>query len=107
MSRRRHPVESKILDAPRISRRVRLGWLQLVGLLFFIVLLTLAATGAFGGAEFAGRARESIWRVTFVYFFLVLAFRLTGKREVGQMSPLELMTLMMIPEIFSVALNRN
>jgi uncharacterized membrane protein YcaP (DUF421 family) len=90
-----------------VSRRVRLGALQTSGLLFFVLILAVAASGVIGGAEFAGKARESIWRVAFVYAFLMLAFRLTGKREVGQMSPIELLTLMMIPEIFSVALNRN
>ena len=99
-------TEAGLLDAPHISRRVRLGPLQIAALVLFGLILLVAASGL-AGAEFGGKARDSIWRVTFVYVFLVGAFRLTGKREVGQMSPLELMTLMMIPEIFSVALNRN
>ena len=99
--------EAGLPEAPEIARRVRLAPLQLGGLLLFGAILLLSATGIVGGNQFAGQARDSIWRVAFVYGFLVLAFRLTGKREVGQMSPLELMTLMLIPEIFSVAVNKN
>jgi len=73
-------------------------------MLLLAALLILAATGVLMDS---GSAHEAIWRVTFVYAFLMLAFRLTGKREVGQMSPFELVTLLLIPEIFSSALNRS
>ena len=73
-------------------------------MLFLAVVVGLGATGVL--AE-SGEARDSIWRVAFVYVFLMLAFRLSGKREVGQMSPFELVTLLLIPEIFSTALNRS
>lgn len=73
-------------------------------MLFLAAILILAATGVLGPS---GAARESMWRVTFVYAFLMVAFRLSGKREVGQMSPFELVTLLLIPEIFSSALNRS
>jgi uncharacterized membrane protein YcaP (DUF421 family) len=90
---------------PRPMKRwIELGPVQIVGMLFLAAVLVLGATGLLGES---GPARESIWRVTFVYAFLLLAFRLSGKREVGQMSPFELVTLLLIPEIFSSALNRS
>ncbi len=88
----------------QMKRWIELGPVQIVGMLFLAAVLVLGATGLLGGS---GPARESIWRVTFVYAFLLLAFRLSGKREVGQMSPFELVTLLLIPEIFSSALNRS
>lgn len=87
-----------------LDRWIELGPQAIVAMLFLAGLLILAASGVLGDS---GSARESIWRVTFVYGFLMLAFRLTGKREVGQMSPFELVTLLLIPEIFSTVLNRN
>lgn len=50
---------------------------------------------------------EAVYRVTFLYLFLMLGFRLMGKRELGQLSQFELVTLMLIPEIVSEALNRS
>ena len=73
-------------------------------MLFIAAVVVLAAVGIIADS---GEARNSIWRVTFVFAFLMAAFRLTGKREVGQMSPFELVTLLLIPEIFSTALNRS
>jgi uncharacterized membrane protein YcaP (DUF421 family) len=87
-----------------MKRWIELGPVQIVGMLFLAGVLLLGALGQLGSS---GAAREAIWRVTFVYAFLLLAFRLSGKREVGQMSPFELVTLLLIPEIFSSALNRS
>jgi len=104
----RHKLSaSELLDAPPLERRARLGPLQIGALVFFGLFPLLALFGVFGGRANAAESREAIWRVVFVYVFLMVAFRLMGKREVGLMSPLELVTLMMIPEIFSAALNRN
>ena len=47
---------------------------------------------------------ETVWRVVIVYIFLVIGLRVLGKREFGQLSPLELVTLLIIPEIVSQAL---
>lgn len=87
-----------------IQRWIELGPVQIAGMLFLSAVLVLGAVGVLGDS---GASRGSIWRVTFVYAFLMVAFRLSGKREVGQMSPFELVTLLLIPEIFSSALNRS
>lgn len=47
---------------------------------------------------------ETVMRVAAIYLFVLLALRVLGKREFGQLSPLELVSLLMIPEIVSQAL---
>lgn len=50
---------------------------------------------------------ETVLRVVFVYAFLLVSLRIIGKRELGQLSPFELITLMLIPELFAQALLRE
>ena len=50
---------------------------------------------------------ETVIRVVIIYIFLVVGLRVVGKREFSQMSPLELVTLLIIPEMVSQALTRN
>jgi uncharacterized membrane protein YcaP (DUF421 family) len=50
---------------------------------------------------------EIVIRVTSIYFILMFGFRVLGKRELGELSPFELVTLMIIPEIVSQALVRE
>lgn len=47
---------------------------------------------------------ETVVRVFIIYVFLLVALRIIGKREFGQLSPFELVTLLIIPEIVSEAL---
>ena len=47
---------------------------------------------------------ETVLRVVFVYGFLVVALRLMGKREFGEMSPSDFLVLVFIPDIFQQAL---
>lgn len=46
-------------------------------------------------------------RVTFTFVFLMVALRVIGKRELSQLSPFELITLLLIPDIFQQALIRD
>jgi len=46
-------------------------------------------------------------RIAVIYVFLTVAFRLIGKRELSTLSPLELITLMLIPEIASGTLTNE
>jgi uncharacterized membrane protein YcaP (DUF421 family) len=50
---------------------------------------------------------DSVLRIAFIYFFLMIALRVMGKRELSEMSAFELVTLLLIPEIFSAALARD
>jgi uncharacterized membrane protein YcaP (DUF421 family) len=50
---------------------------------------------------------DTVLRIAFIYFFLMLAIRLMGKRELSEMSAFELVTLLLIPEIFATALSRE
>jgi uncharacterized membrane protein YcaP (DUF421 family) len=50
---------------------------------------------------------DSVIRIAFIYFFLMVTLRIMGKRELSEMSPFELVTLLMVPEIFSTALARQ
>src|SRR5688572_31094984 len=47
---------------------------------------------------------EAVLRVVVIYLVIVIGLRLLGKREFGQLSPLELVTLLLIPEIVSSAI---
>lgn len=50
---------------------------------------------------------ETVIRVLVVYLFLLFGLRVMGKREFAELSPLELVTLMLIPELVSQALVRG
>jgi uncharacterized membrane protein YcaP (DUF421 family) len=50
---------------------------------------------------------ETVLRVAYVYILLMLVLRVMGKRELGRLSPFELVLLMLIPELFSQALVRE
>jgi uncharacterized membrane protein YcaP (DUF421 family) len=47
---------------------------------------------------------ETVLRVVTIYLFLMLGLRILGKREFGQLSPLELVSLLLVPELVSNAL---
>jgi uncharacterized membrane protein YcaP (DUF421 family) len=50
---------------------------------------------------------DTVIRVVVVYVFLLAALRLLGKREFGQLSPLEFVCLLLIPELVQQALVRD
>jgi uncharacterized membrane protein YcaP (DUF421 family) len=47
---------------------------------------------------------EKIIRPLIVYFFLLIAFRLAGKRELGQMTPFDLVVLLTISNVLQNAM---
>lgn len=47
---------------------------------------------------------EKIVRPLIVYLFLLIAFRLIGKRELGQMSPFDMIVLLMISNVMQNAM---
>ncbi|MDX2136603.1 MAG: DUF421 domain-containing protein [Chloroflexota bacterium] len=50
---------------------------------------------------------DIVVRITVIYLFILVGMRILGKREFGQLSPFELVTLLIIPEIVSEALTDN
>lgn len=50
---------------------------------------------------------ETILRVAAIYLFVLITLRLLGNREFSQLSPFELVTLLLIPEIASQAMIRE
>jgi uncharacterized membrane protein YcaP (DUF421 family) len=60
-----------------------------------------------GRSSFPERAVDTVIRIAFIFFFLMIALRVMGKREMSEMSPFELVMLLMVPEIFSTALARE
>ena len=87
-----------------MERSLTLRPLQIIGI---ALLALIPVLGAFGVIGERSQALDIIWRVAFVYFFLMIAFRFAGKRELSEMSPFELVTVLLIPEIFSSALNKS
>lgn len=49
---------------------------------------------------------EIIFRTVFFYFFIVLAFRIMGKREVGQLGIVDLIVSIMIAEISAFSIEK-
>jgi uncharacterized membrane protein YcaP (DUF421 family) len=50
---------------------------------------------------------ETVVRVFLLYLFVIVGLRIMGKREFSEMSPLELVTLLLIPDILSQSLVRE
>lgn len=50
---------------------------------------------------------ETVLRVVFFYLVILLGLRVLGKREFSQLSPFELVTLLLIPELVQQALIRE
>jgi uncharacterized membrane protein YcaP (DUF421 family) len=83
-------------QTPKLERHVATPGRVVVLLLTFALLPTWVMAGA-ASAE----ARGSVLHVAVSFAVLMVAFRLIGKRELGRLSPFELVTLMLIPEILS------
>lgn len=50
---------------------------------------------------------ETVIRILVIYLFLMLALRIMGKREFGELAPFDFVVLLLIPEIFSQSLARE
>ena len=83
-------------------RSLALTWRQLLGLPIIFALPLLALGGVFGPTR-AG----IVVRVSAVYALVLACLRVLGKRELSQNSPLEIVTLFLIPQLFRNAIMRN
>ncbi|HYD84063.1 MAG TPA: YetF domain-containing protein [Opitutus sp.] len=50
---------------------------------------------------------ETVVRVVLIYVFILVGLRLLGKREFSQLSAIDLVTLLLVPEIVSQAITRD
>jgi uncharacterized membrane protein YcaP (DUF421 family) len=50
---------------------------------------------------------ETVLRVAIIYIFVLAGLRVLGKREFGQLAPIELVALLLVPELVSQALVRD
>jgi uncharacterized membrane protein YcaP (DUF421 family) len=50
---------------------------------------------------------ETVFRVVVMYIVILIGLRVMGKREFGQLTPLELVSLLIVPEIVSQAITRT
>jgi uncharacterized membrane protein YcaP (DUF421 family) len=88
---------NQVFPAPNIKRRIGAP-LQVGALLLAMAALPLAAAT---GLIAASSAATTALHVLTVFVVLMAAFRVLGKRELGRLSPFELVTLMLIPEVLS------
>jgi uncharacterized membrane protein YcaP (DUF421 family) len=82
--------------APRVRRRVGAAKRLVAGIALLLALPIAAAVGLLGPGAF-----DRSLKVLVVFGVLLAVFRLIGKRELGRLSPFELVTLMLIPEVLS------
>jgi uncharacterized membrane protein YcaP (DUF421 family) len=50
---------------------------------------------------------ETVLRIALIYLFILVALRVIGKRELAEMSPFELVLIILIPEIASQGMLRD
>src|SRR6185437_15555753 len=90
------------MSPARSRRSVVLTWRQWIGLPFIFGLPVLALLGRLGPDRAA-----LVGRMALVYVLVVAAFRVLGKRELSQMSPIELVTLLFLAQLFRNAIMRS
>lgn len=87
---------------PAVSPRLRVRRVELFGMSVLLSIVALGAAGVLRPEQGAGF--ELVLRVAVIYATLVLGFRVLGKRELSQLSPFELVTVLLVAEIVSPAL---
>jgi uncharacterized membrane protein YcaP (DUF421 family) len=75
-----------------------------VGFGLTLALPVLALTGVLGQGGGEAPPATTTLRVALIFGTLLLAFRVLGKRELSRLSPFELVTLMLVPEVLSSAI---
>lgn len=88
--------------AVSVHPRLRFRRTEILGALVFAGVGALGLSGVLPTEQTPGT--EIVLRVVVIYFALTFGFRLLGKRELNQLSPFELVTILLIAEIVSPAL---
>ena len=89
-------------EPPKLARHVRHYPHQWIGVGLLAAMPVLALVGVFGPD-----IRGTVPRVALAYLFVVGGLRLMGKRAFGQLTPVDLVVLMLIPEFFQQAVIRE
>lgn len=89
------------LQPPKLKRQLQAPSTFIV-LAAFTVGPILALSGAL-----SDRAQQATLHVLLAFGVLLVVFRIMGKRELSRLSPFELVTLMLVPEIVSEAVQGN
>jgi len=85
-----------------VPPKIRLRKVEALGVTLIAAVVFLGAVGVIEPEESNGL--DLIVRVTIIFVALTAGFRFLGKRELSQMSPFEIVTLLMIAEIVSPSL---
>ena len=56
------------------------------------------------GEKFMSEIITVVFRTTFFYFFIVLLYRLMGKREIGQLGIIDLIVSILIAELVAISI---
>ena len=89
----------KLPEPPNMARRIEEP-ARVFGMLLALAAFPIATLWL----DLDSSAQKSVAHVAISFVVLMVAFRVLGKRELGRLSPFELVTLMLIPEILSTAL---
>ena len=89
-------------EPPKLPRHVRHYPHQWVGIVVLAAMPVLALAGVFGPD-----IRGTVPRVALAYLFVAGGLRLMGKRAFGQLTPVDLVVLMLIPEFLQQAVVRE
>lgn len=92
----------RLPEPPLLRRRIGAPKRLVAGMVVVLTLPVLATSGLLGHGAF-----ERVLRVAAVFCVLLLVFRVIGKRELSRLSPFELVTLMMVPEVVSNAVQNQ
>lgn len=85
-----------------VAPKIRIRKVEAVGVSLIAAVVFLGAIGFIKPQESNGL--DLIVRVTIIFIALTAGFRFLGKRELSQMSPFEIVTLLLIAEIVSPSL---
>jgi uncharacterized membrane protein YcaP (DUF421 family) len=92
--------EQSLPQPPALRRQIAAPFRLGAALVLTLLLPAGAFAGLLGGGAEVSPTVPAL-RVALVFTALLLAFRVLGKRELGRLSPFELVTLMLVPEILS------
>src|SRR5262245_9511449 len=89
------PEGTRDADGRRgMTRQAREWRLQTIGRTLAALMIVVGATGVLGGVD----PLRTLGHVVVIFAVLIALMRITGKRAVGEMSPFDLILLLMVSE---------